>query len=373
MSNTTANNQSASATTDANAPVAARAEAGKHGLGAPVFLCGHAKSGTTLLAALLDHHSQIAVFPEESFYTKHIVNGKPMDARAGAQHLLENFRPKIEGMDDEAIFDRWNFPYFKDFSDFKQRFESALQARSAENGTANHGHVIESYVDAFAQASGQTGKRYWVEKTHGNELALKMLEGYFPDLRAIYIVRDPRDIYGSWARRMKASSKSESLDNFLCRWGVSVWTWRQFTARNPNSMTVRYEDLLRYPQQTLAMICAFLDIPYEEVLEKPTKDGHLWEGNSMHSDKFQGISTAPIGRWHDSLNASQVEMIEGCLGGAMQSLGYQLSLPPKSFRQVTSLIKGSPRKSALFGMMMRLYWPFSLPKRLRLRDVQKLA
>src|SRR5262245_11056209 len=37
----------------------------------PVLLCGYPKSGTTLLLALLDHHPDLLVFPEESrFFTQ---------------------------------------------------------------------------------------------------------------------------------------------------------------------------------------------------------------------------------------------------------------------------------------------------------------
>lgn len=32
----------------------------------PIFICGHPKSGTSLLRNLLDNHPQLAVYPEES-------------------------------------------------------------------------------------------------------------------------------------------------------------------------------------------------------------------------------------------------------------------------------------------------------------------
>lgn len=34
-------------------------------LGQPVFICGCPKSGTTLLASLLDGHSELLIIPEE--------------------------------------------------------------------------------------------------------------------------------------------------------------------------------------------------------------------------------------------------------------------------------------------------------------------
>ena len=35
----------------------------------PVFICGHPKSGTSLLRNLLDSHSELVVYPEETWYT----------------------------------------------------------------------------------------------------------------------------------------------------------------------------------------------------------------------------------------------------------------------------------------------------------------
>ncbi len=34
----------------------------------PLFICGHPKSGTSLLKALLDNHPQLVVYPEETVF-----------------------------------------------------------------------------------------------------------------------------------------------------------------------------------------------------------------------------------------------------------------------------------------------------------------
>ncbi|MGE5223096.1 MAG: sulfotransferase, partial [Omnitrophica WOR_2 bacterium] len=43
----------------------------------PVFICGHPKSGTSLLRSLLDSHPQVIVYPEEtSFFRRYLPAAK---------------------------------------------------------------------------------------------------------------------------------------------------------------------------------------------------------------------------------------------------------------------------------------------------------
>jgi tetratricopeptide (TPR) repeat protein len=42
----------------------------------PVFICGHPKSGTTLLLALLDFNQDLAVFPEETTFFRYFIKNK---------------------------------------------------------------------------------------------------------------------------------------------------------------------------------------------------------------------------------------------------------------------------------------------------------
>jgi len=149
---------------------------------------------------------------------------------------------------------------------------------------------------------------------------------------------------------------------------MSVWAWQRFVAKNPNSLTVRYEDLIRFPKETLASICCFLEIDYQTILETPTKNGKLWMGNSLHGDEFKGLSTKPIGRWRGKLPEEQLILIEAYLGRTMICFGYQLATePPTLLKMISHWRQQSRKKKQLLGMLMRLYWPFQLPQRLEAR------
>jgi hypothetical protein len=210
-----------------------------------------------------------------------------------------------------------------------------------------------------------------VEKTPGNERHLDRLAAWYDDIRAIYIVRDPRDVYVSYARKKQIESDGQAtlpLEDFVCRWGMSIWAWQQFMAKCPNGLLIRYEDLLRYPQGIMTTVCRFLDIEYEPVLERPTKNGKLWQGNSMYGEKFTGISTKPIGRWQKRLSQEQLTVLEAYLGKAIGWLGYQLATEPPSLSQMVGCwLRHRRKRKQILGMVTRLYWPFQLPKRLELR------
>lgn len=133
-----------------------------------------------------------------------------------------------------------------------------------------------------------------------------------------------------------------------------------------SALLVRYEDLLCYPKEIMTRVCEFLSLNYEIELETPTKNGKLWLGNSMHGDKFLGISSAPIGRWQEGLSKKNLKLIEGYLGKTMKSEGYQLSARSQSvFCPTRHWLRQDIRsKRRIFGMFLRLYWPFESPKRI---------
>jgi hypothetical protein len=318
------------------------------------------------LAALLDGHSQITVFPEETFYLNIATSPSGVTVEAAAERLMEEITRKVSGRGNPDVPDQWRYTYFEDLDAFWSRFRSHLQ-----EGTKTHDHVLNSLITAYAEETGQAGRRYWLEESNGNERHLTLLRSWYPSMYAIYVVRDPRDVYPSWAQRMRASRKSDAIENFVLRWGMSVWHWRQYSGTHENSLTLRYEDLLRYPEETMRLICRFLDIEYEPDLRNPTKNGMLWTGDSLHGNQDAGISVRrrEIGHWQKRLSAVHIAFIESYLGKAMLEFGYQRTTgAPSLFDVINHMRRCRQKKAQIMGMVLRLYWPFRLPKRLRGSD-----
>lgn len=329
----------------------------------PVFICGHPKSGTTLLTALLDGHSELVAFPEETGYWAKLAQDPNISPKAMFDWLIKqsDCRNLALGKADISLKGNRDYSDF-DFASFQSVFKSLVPATSARSGK-----VLESLIAAYADLTHQSGKTYWIEKTPNNERYLPTILQHFPEARAIYIVRDPRDVYVSHVRKKERESKDLPIETLLFRWGISVWTWRQFLSQGGNGLTIRYEDLLRYPGEVMATVAHFLEIEYEPILEKPSKMGILWRGNSAHGDRFEGISTKPIGRWREGLNEDLLKIIEGFLGHAMTTFDYRLAKDPISLLQALRLWMNLKQKKQLLTMLIMLYYPFALPKRWRLR------
>ena len=334
-------------------------------IGIPIILCGYKKSGTTLLTSLLDSHSQIAVFPEETWYLRQAGNYPDLTVQEGANWLLTISNPRKLALGDSETLLGGNRNYSDfDFQAFRARFMEKLQGCPQ-----THAWVLRSMVESYAEETGQERKQYWLEKSPLNEHRLDLALSWYPNLRAIYIVRDPRDVFVSRSRKRKMKSNGQRampLSKFMRDWAISVWSWQQFMTVSPNGLTIRYEDLARYPKETMAMVCRFLDVSYEPVLETPTKNGKLWSGNSTYGDEFTGVSSKPIGRWRQSLSQERLTLMEAFLGKTMAYFGYQLSTqPPSFFRAMGYWIRHSEIDYRILGVILRLYWPFELPKALK--------
>jgi hypothetical protein len=327
----------------------------------PILVCGHPKSGTTLMATLLDGHSQITVLPEETFYLRRIAQKPNLTLQESAQWLLNESGCKRFKMGTWESSLSGNFDYEDfDYATFEQSFQNENQQ------SRSHGEVLTALVSAYATATNQESKRYWLEKSPGNEAYWPLAQSWYPDLWLIYIVRDPRDVFTSYSikREEDGLGKDNSVEGFVHRWGMSIWYYESYAAAHANTLLIRYEDLLRAPTETLSLLCHRLGITFEPQLEVPTKNAKPWNGNSMHGDKFNAVSTKPIGRWKNKVDTETIRIIEAYLGKAMIRYGYQLSQERPSLFQVIKYWLKNRHKRKLIGVMLRLYWPFRLPNRI---------
>jgi hypothetical protein len=293
--------------------------------GRATFICGHPKSGTSLLRAMLDSHPQLIVFPEETKFFRRVLpqlKGLPKDEAAA---LVE-----------EAILGvfRWNrespVPSQKGFTDrdYSHRDDERVRAEYRARLMGWRGEptqLLSTAIVAYGAATGQLGTatRRWVEKSPYNERYAYWIYSAWPEALCLHVVRDPRDNYASY--RLKHPDWSPEV--FASSWARSAELGRRNTTRfgSERYRILRYEDLVGRPEVTIETLTAFLGIDDDESLRRPTRDGQRWGGNSMFGDSFRSIDQRPRGRYETELSERQVRTLERELGDEMARLGYPLS------------------------------------------------
>jgi hypothetical protein len=304
--------------------------------GSPVFICGYPKSGTTLLLALLDHHPELLVFPEETRFFKQIL---PYPKRQNLDYVLSQTSVKNLGLGKFRMTSG-----ARDYSEID--FNTYTKCLEVSVGTSPDPlTLLEGVINCYGRVTGQRGTRYWVEKTPLNEFYLNKANQLWPDLKALYMIRDPRDNYCSHsdlrqrrhlARKKKYADADEEtrakhlsppleITEFIAYWLDSIAQWEQFAKRNESqALLIRYRDLVQNPRQELSRICDFLGINWDDILLSPTRNGTLWTGNSMHGTQFTGISTSSLGRYKQHLDEGEIRQLEGLLDKTMRRYGWNL-------------------------------------------------
>ncbi len=290
----------------------------------PVFICGHPKSGTTLLLSILDNHPQLVVYPDETFF-------------------FRGFEPVLHKLDLEekvSLAGRYLLHYFEETQDRPLDLEGIpgeyhlhvayaqmclrLSTMIESQGFRHDGDLLAAAILSFGERFGLISKesRYWVEKTPYNELFAAQIFEWWPQAKCIQVVREPRDIYASYHRKHPALQP----EKFTHRWKASLQAGVDNRSRYgyDHYLILRYEDLVQEPEAVITKITEFLNIDNHPALQVPTRHGVPWEGNSMFSDRFKGISAKPKGRWKTELPALHMAVIELMAGSLMREFDYPL-------------------------------------------------
>ena len=72
-------------------------------------------------------------------------------------------------------------------------------------------------------------------------------------------------------------------------------------------------------------VADFLNLPWDDALLRPTRVGDSWRGNSMFADRYQEVSTAPVGRWKEYNNTFDLAMIQAISDKTMDEMEYPLA------------------------------------------------
>lgn len=178
------------------------------------MLLGAGRSGTSLLAAQINHHSQVTCGLE-----------------AGAVPLLGQAPPS---------WWRRNTPLNRIKAFHKQCVAQALKVPTPLYGNKfTTEQLLLPYPDA-------------------PELAALAFAKVFSHVPLVFLLRDGRTCIPS-----KMARGGKSLNEAITFWEYAAVLHHHLVAVHPNILVLKYEALLQHPEKELLRVCEFLGVPFE--------------------------------------------------------------------------------------------------------------
>jgi hypothetical protein len=262
----------------------------------PIFICGPARSGTSILTVSFAKHSQLftprGVAETFAFANPQALRDKPL--RKGVKKYLV----------DQANV---------------RRFQS-LVATVEREGRLFDDEIIQLFF-FFAGTNIYPGLRP-LEKTPGHVSHLDSIFDIFPLARVVVSLRDPVDIVSSYRKRLQQEQASGA--------DRSVWGWLD---KSPDRLVNRFRAITRdltavddrhadqvflapYGWVTadapaaLDTLMRFLDLPIEQGMAEGRASAADPDGNGLEVKRLAEPITARASERHSYLSADEIRFVE---------------------------------------------------------------
>jgi len=264
----------------------------------PFFIMGCPRSGTTLVAQILDSHSRVAVYLETNYYPLFRPDldwygdlRQASNLNRLTTNLLEAIR--VQGVTPPEI----------------EEFQKALVAPNFEG-------VLTTLLHLYAR---QQGKIRSGEKTPMHYRYLSEILEKFPQSPVIFLMRDPRDTVRSMQKAF-----SQSVASATRTWNEAYLHYSQ--SSRPVHL-VRYEDLVQEPFRVVKEMCALLGEPYEPTMFRFYERIPEYLRAITHIDLSKlssPVAASSIGKFRE-MPADDIKQIEATCAVGMEAMDYPVT------------------------------------------------
>lgn len=304
-----------------------------------VFVVGVSRSGTTLVRNIMNRHSLIAIGPENHFLG-HLL------PREGVRHRLRRFGDLSD--DDnlrravEYLYDgmhgglRWREPS-RLWTWLRRHVEQQELLARLQPTDRSERAVFAAVLRAYAD---RRQKPVAGEKTPAHLRHVDTLLEWFPNARVVHMMRDPRAIFVSDARRRRREPGSHPfrllrlapplLDAVVLlqttlAWGEGMARARGYRSRHRGRYrVVRFEDVVRQPDAMVAELSAFVGVTFEPAMLEQTV---VSVGTRLGDP---GFDPDAADRWRTSIPAWADAWLRLVFGRELRRLGYEPAAPAAS-------------------------------------------
>ncbi len=276
---------------------------------APFFIIGAARSGNTLLRALLVGHSAIAI-PPESYVLGSIA--RKWD-RLNFLDWEDLVKTVIGEFESHPEFHTWQ-------TELWPVYEQLLQLDKEQRSLA----IILDTIYRHYATTQSPGATVWGDKTPLNTERIFLIDRVFPGARYIHMLRDGRDAVSS---AVKAKMFGGSVEAACEQWLMRVRNARELGDKigSPRYMELRYEDLAFDPQSAVQWICTFLGVEFEkQMMDNSETFKKMGDTTALDHHAAVGlpVNTGSIGKWKERLTPRQIELMKPLLRDELKSTGY---------------------------------------------------
>ncbi|MBN1485784.1 MAG: sulfotransferase [Chloroflexia bacterium] len=241
-----------------------------------IFVIGSPRSGSTLLQRMLDSHSQIFGCPEPHILT-------PL-AHLGYYETVE-----------KAPYDHLRaVDAIRGFVDKLPR------------GEEDYLDACRAYTDTlYGRRMQGSGQDFFLDKTPAYALVLPFIARLYPRAKYVVLTRHPIAIFASYAKSFFENDYQAAHDfnPLLERYVPAI---ARFLRREDRPIYhVRYEDLVRDPENELRRIFEFIGVPFEAGAIEYGRHEHDSEGlgDPTGVEKHTRPVTTSIAKWAGELAA----------------------------------------------------------------------
>jgi len=308
------------------------------------FIAGQAKSGTTLVAALLDGHPELLVLPQETAYFPTVLRKyRRADRRTQFDYLTKESFSRVLFSGEP----KWGEHEYKSFP--QRKFLETFERTAFDPANANR-DLLALMAESYAAVIGLPIDRVkrWIEKTPANRNHVDEIFGRFPHAKLLVTLRDPRAILSTQiALEQTRKTKRFSVYYVIAHWRVAAKLAGRVRSGDVPGLFMPFEQLVSDVSTVMKRVCDYLEIQFYPEVLTPTKIGQPWGGNSAARIAFSKVSAEPASRWERELSEDEIGWVEWHCRDLMPEFGYQPRLSARALRHFIKRIRGERAREYL--------------------------
>lgn len=165
------------------------------------------------------------------------------------------------------------------------------------NGLQDYQSALRAFVsEIYGKLAG--GKPYFLDKTPLYSVAAPQIVELFPEAKHIVLWRNPLAVVASLANTLESHA-----------WVMSPYEVQLYSgmeriveaSKLPNVYSVKYEDVLTTPGETLSKLFAYLELSFSEELLSAFSQLKFERGDPTGVNDYDKLSQEPLSKWEATL------------------------------------------------------------------------